>query len=795
MTSKAPAFAISRRALLIAGVAIVPSMAWASESRPAFRNQSLPVADRVKDLLSHMTIEEKVAQLRAVGVSKSKILDANDRFSPDLAREAFTHGIGQIGRPSDRTGGPFPGGKRFRTASEAAQFVDDVQRYLVTQTRLGIPALFHEETAHGLMGDGATIFPVAPGLGSSWDVDLIEAVFTVTAREARARGVTIGLSPVLDLARDPRFGRVEEMFGEDPYLVSQMGVATIRGLQGRQRPLAKDRVFATLKHLLHGSPEGGINLGPADLSERTLREVYLPPFAAAVSEANPAIIMPSYNEVQGVPAHASKHLLLDLGRRTLGFTGLFMSDYNAVTNLIDHHSIAANDTDAAEIAVNAGIDVELPEGRAFANLPLLVRTGRIPVERLDESVARVLALKFEAGLFERPFPKIADAQRQTNTPAHIALARKAAQKGLVLLTNNGILPLDPRSKRRIAVIGPNAAHPMLGGYSGSNVKAVGILEGIRAALGPGANVEHEEGVWITDRSVGEDSRSPLKLVPPADNAARIAAATRLAERSDVIVLVVGDNEVITREALALRSTPLKLRGDRSTLNLFGDQDALVEAMLVTGKPIIALLLNGRALAVTRLAEKADALIEGWYLGEQGGMAFADVLFGSANPSGKLTVTIPRSAGALPVNYDRQPSAVVHRYLDGNDEPLFPFGFGLSYTSFAISTPRLQQDRVPAGSGFTVIVDVTNTGKVAGEEVVQVYVRDDLSSVPRPVRALKAFRKIALSPGEVRTVQIDLPAASLSFLDADLQPRIEPGTFTIFVGNSSAAASKVSLTVV
>lgn len=763
--------------------------------RPDYRNPRLPVLQRVQDLLSRMTLEEKVAQLRCAGVSKGRFLDAAGQFSSTLAAEAFKDGMGQIGRPSDRTGSPFPQGHRFRNAQEAAIFVNAVQHHLVDKTRLGIPALFHEETAHGLMGDGATIFPIPPLLASTWDVALVEQIFAVTAREARVRGVTIGLSPVLDLSRDPRFGRVEEFFGEDPFLVGEMGIAATRGLQGRQRPIGPDKIFATLKHFIHGTPEGGINLAPADMSERTLRDTYLAPFKAVIQKADAAIVMPSYNEVQGIPAHANPHLLLDLGRKLLGFNGPYMSDYNAVTNLVTQHHMAKADSDAAVLAIEAGVDVELPEGRAFANLPALVRAGRIPAQRLDEAVSRILVLKFEAGLFENPYCDPRRAQRLTNMPADIALARTAAEKGIILLKNDGILPLDPGAKRRIAVIGPNATGARYGGYSGTNTKGVSILDGIRAAAGPDTVIEHADGVWITDRATGEDSRTPLTLVPAADNAGRIAAAVSLAERSDLVMLVVGDNEVVTRESLVLRSDGSPLSGDRESLNLFGDQDALVDAILATGRPVVALLLNGRPLSTVRLAEKANALLEGWYLGQEGGHAFANILFGHTNPSGKLAVSIPRDVGALPVFYNRHPSALVHHYLEKGDAALYPFGHGLSYTTFTIAGAALEKHAIKVGDGFAVTVAVTNIGKVDGEEVVQLYIGEDASSVPRPVRELKAFRKVALRPGEVRTLRFDLDSSTLEYLDRDMQMRVESGTFSIWIGNSSTASEKLSLQVV
>jgi beta-glucosidase len=414
----------------------------------------------------------------------------------------------------------------------------------------------------------------------------------------------------------------------------------------------------------------------------------------------------------------------------------------------------------------------------------------VPQAKVDAACARVLAMKFEAGLFEHPYVDAARAKAVTNTPADVKLARTVAQKSIVLLKNDGAVPLDPKARLRLAVIGPNAEEPLFGGYSGINDKAVGILAGVKAAAGPDVTVEYAEGVRIIAPSpISEHRNAPVKLVPPGENAPRIAEAVEVAKRADVVLLVLGDRPEITREAVAMFAP-----GDRDTLTLFGDQDALVEAVLATGKPVVALLINGRALAVNRLAEKANALFEGWYLGQEGGGAFADVLFGKVNPGGKLPVSFPRSVGQLPIFYDRHPSAEANQYVEGPHAPLFPFGHGLSYTAFEVSAPRLARPQIGQGETAVVEVDVANTGKRAGEEVVQLYIRDDVSSVPRPVLELRGFQRVTLKAGERRTVRFELTPDALAFWDIDMKWVVEPGTFTISAGPSSAVLKSAKLTV-
>lgn len=790
MDRRYASFRLSRRALLGSTFLAMAAPAVAAPAM-AYKDPTAPIPVRVRDLIGRMTVEEKAAQLRCMWSTKPEFLDDRMAFSQAKAAKAIPHGIGQIARPSDIRGFPAWDSTPFRSIRDTVAFVNALQRFLVEETRLGIPALFHEEFAHGLLAGDATIFPIPPALASSWDPALVERVFTAAARQGRSRGATIALTPVVDLMREPRFGRSEEFFGEDPYLVAQMGIAAVRGLQGRSRPLGRDRVFATLKHFVHGTPQGGLNVSPADMSERTLRENYLVPFAKIIEAADPAIVMPSYNEVAGVPAHSNHALLQDVGRGRLGFRGVYLSDYEGVGNLKSQHHVAEDVDDAVLMAMRAGVAADLPEGASFARIPELVRSGRLPEAQVDAAVAQILALKFEAGLFENPYLDPRPAVKAANTVADIALAREAAEKALILLKNDGVLPLEPRSGLRLAVIGPNAVEPLFGGYSGGNARAVGILQGVRAGAPAGVTVEHADGVWITppDKAGRHLSYSPIVEVPLADNRARIAAAVEIARRSDVVLLVVGDVPALTREGVAV-----ELPGDRNSLGLWGQQDELIDAIAATGKPIVALLLNGRPLATTNLAAKANALVEGWYLGQEGGHAFADILFGRANPGGKLTVSIPRSVGDLPVFYNRHPSADTNVYLEGKRTPLFPFGHGLSYTRFDISAPRLPKSETGLGETVHVEVDVANTGTRRGDEVVQLYIRDDVSSVPRPILELRRFERVTLEPGERRTIRFRLDPDDLGFWDADMRWTVEPGSFTILAGASSADLKPVKLKV-
>jgi beta-glucosidase len=671
--------------------------------------------------------------------------------------------------------------------------VNALQHNAMTHTRLGIPILFHEEGLHGYAARGATSFPQAIALASSWDPALLRAVNAVTAREIRARGVILALTPVVDVARDPRWGRIEETFGEDPYLVGEMGVAAVEGLQGegKARTLGPGKVFATLKHLTgHGQPESGTNVGPAPYAERTLREFFFPPFEKIIRRTAISAVMPSYNEIDGVPSHANIWLLDKVLRGEWGFDGVVVSDYYGIADLQNLHHIAGSMEDAARRALEAGVDCDLPSGGAYATLTQQVRDGRVSVERINASVRRLLALKFRAGLFENPYADAAQAVAITNNAGARALALKAAQRTIILLKNDGMLPLRlPQAGSAqpiIAVIGPSAAVARLGGYYGQPPATVSILEGIRAKVGARARVVFAEGVKIT---VNDDWWADVvQLADPAANRRLIEEAVSVARKADQIVLAIGDTEQTSREGWA--KTHL---GDRDSLDLVGEQQALFDALHALGKPIAVVLINGRPASTVEIADKADALLEGWYVGEQGGNAVADVLFGDVNPGGKLPVTIPRSVGQLPMFYNAKPSAR-RGYLFDTVEPLYPFGYGLSYTSFEIGAPRLSADRIGVDGSVTVSVPLRNTGDRAGDETVQIYVHQLVSSVTRPIKELKAFERVTLAPGESKTLTFLLTPEAFRMWNVSMQRVVEPGAFEIMAGPNSVDLKTIELTI-
>lgn len=773
-----------------------PAMAF-QEAAPTYRDAARPIPERVEDLLSRMTLEEKIAQMLGIWEHKGDIQTPQGDFAPERASAAFPNGLGQISRPYDRRGvDPAAGGAAGvsagsvnRNERETAEYVNAAQRWAVEQTRLGIPLIFHEESLHGYTAPNATSFPQAIALASTWDPDLIEQVFNVASREMRARGVHLTLSPVVDVARDPRWGRIEETYGEDPHLVAEMGLAAIRGYQGETLPLASERVFVTLKHMTgHGEPENGINVGPAQISERVLREVFFPPFERAVRELPVRSIMASYNEIDGLPSHVNRWLLHDVLREEWGYQGLVVSDYFAIRETLTRHFMFENIQEAAARAMDAGVDVELPDGEGYVHLTELVSQGRVSEAQIDDAVRRILTMKFEAGLFEAPYVDADAAEGLTATPDAVALARRAAQRAMILLKNDdGTLPLRAEGLGRLAVLGTHAVDTPIGGYSDVPRHVVSVLEGLEAEAGDGGfEVVYSEGVRLTESR--EWAADAVDLVDPAVNARLIEEAVAVARDADVILMVLGENEQLSREAWA----PNHL-GDRADLQLVGQQMDLARAIFALNKPTVVLLLNGRPLAVTELLEDADALIEGWYLGQETGHAVADVLFGRVNPGGRMPVTVPRSVGHLPVFYNHKPSAR-RGYLFDDVTPLLPFGFGLSYTTFDISEPRLAAPAIRVGETAQVQVDVTNTGAVAGDEVVQIYVRDDHASVTRPVLELKGFQRVTLEPGETRTLTFELGEDALSFWNVDMQRVIEPGTFTIHAGPNAAQLQSTTLTV-
>ncbi len=789
-------------ACLLATAATGTLIAQTRPARPAaaermlYKDASQPVAARVEDLLRRMTLEEKVAQMIGIWEKKGDIQDAQGNFSAAKAARAFPNGLGQITRPSDKRGVTVSNNAAGvaadavnRTAQETADYINAAQRWAVEQTRLGIPMIMHEEALHGYVARGATSFPQSIALASSWDPALVERVFGVAAREMRARGANLALAPVVDVARDPRWGRIEETYGEDPVLVGEMGLAAIRGFQGTTLPLKPDKVMVTLKHMTgHGQPENGTNVGPANISERTLRENFFPPFERAVKELPVQAVMASYNEIDGIPSHANKWLLDDVLRREWGYKGSVVSDYFAIKELNTRHHLYGTDMAAAgRRALDAGVDMELPDAEGWSTLAQMVKWGQVPQAQVDNAVRRILTMKFQMGLFENPYADARTAEAKTATPDAIALAREAAVRSMVLLKNqNNLLPLDPAKVGKMLVVGTHARDTPIGGYSDVPKHVVSVLEGMQQAAQGRFSVDYAEGVRLTRRR--QWAADKVELVPPAENAPLIEEAVRKAAQADTILLVLGQNEQLSREAWADAHL-----GDRQKLDLIGEQNELARRLFATGKPVVVVLLNGGPLAATYLDATAPAIVEGWYLGQETGNAVADVVLGRASPGGKLPVSVPRSEGQLPIFYNHKPTSR-RGYLFDSTAPLYPFGYGLSYTSFTVGAPRLAKATIGRDETVRVSVDVANTGRRAGDEVVQLYVRDDEATVTRPVLELKHFQRVTLKPGERRTVTFDLKPTDLAFWNVDMQRVVEPGTFTISAGNSSTQLKAAALTV-
>ena len=766
--------------------AIAKPMADAS-----YWNADLPTAQRVADLMARMTLEEKLAQMIATWTNKSAIQDDADFFDPAKASALYPDGIGFFTRPSDLKGPGSPRQNPPRSIEDSIRYVNALQAW-ARGTRLGIPVLTHEESLHGLAARDATSFPQTIGLASTWDPDLVREVNDYIAGEVRARGVHQVLSPVVDVARDPRWGRIEETFGEDPYLGSEMGVAAVEGLQGvGTDPRLRDgQVLATLKHMTgHGQPESGTNIGPAQISERTLREMFFPPFKEVVDRTAIDAVMASYNEIDGIPSHSNTWLLNDILRGEWGYRGAVVSDYFAIEEMESRHHVASDVPGAARLALNAGVDIDFPDGASYKYLRQLLSEGKITQAQIDRAVERILTMKFNAGLFENPFVDDPAPALASNGPEGVALARKAAAKSLILLKNDGVLPLAlPQSGATptIAVIGPNAAVARLGGYYGLPRKTVSPLDGIRTLVGDRAKIVDAEGVKITlDDDWWEDK---VELADPAENRRMIAQAVATARDADTILLFIGDTEQTSREGWADAHL-----GDRTSLDLVGEQNELFAALKALGKPIVTVLVNGRPPSYPTIAEQSDAILETWYAGEQQGTAIADALFGRVNPGGKLPVTVARNAGQLPNFYNHKPSAR-RGYLFDEATPLYPFGYGLSYTDFTFGKPSLSAMTIKPGQGVTVRIPVTNSGAMAGDEVIQVYLRDVVSSVTRPVKELAGFQRVTLQPGETRQVDIAIRPDAFALWDRAMKRVVEPGTFTIMVGPSSAEVQDVELTV-
>jgi beta-glucosidase len=741
-----------------------------------YKNPKLSVDDRVADLLGRMTLEEKVAQMVCIwGQKKTMLFDEAGKLNLKKMGLYLKDGIGQIGRISDTGGG--------QDATEMANLSNSLQKFFVEETRLGIPAIFHEECLHGLAAKDATSYPQPIGLASTFNPQLIEKIYSAIAEETRSRGAHQALTPVVDVARDPRWGRVEETFGEDPYLVSQMGVSAVKGFQGDGTFADKKHLIATLKHFAaHGQPESGSNCGPGNFSERLLRDIFLFPFKEVIKKGNAMSVMASYNEIDGIPSHANRWLLRDVLRGEWGFEGFVVSDYYAITELNGKadsvsHSVAANKTDAAILSINAGVNIELPDPDCYPNIAQLVRDGLVAESAIDELVAALLKYKFVIGLFDDPYITPDAARHERRIEENRTIALHAAHETITLLKNEGgLLPLPQKRGSTLAVIGPNADRKLLGGYSGKPKYFTSVLQGIKEKAGKEFTVLYSEGCKNTVGGAWEED--VVTLPDPDDNRKLIAEAVATARKADTVILVLGDNEQTSREAWS--NVHL---GDRASLELFGMQNELVKAVVETGKPTVVVLFNGRPNSIGYVAAHVPAIVECWYLGQETGVAVADVLFGDFNPGGKLPISIPRSVGHIPCYYNHKPSAR-RGYLFDDISALYPFGYGLSYTSFCFTNVRLEKSVIGLDESTTVLVDVKNSGSRAGDEVVQVYIRDVVSSVTRPVKELKGFKKVGLKPGESQTIAFTVSPEQLSFTNVDKDFVVEAGDFEIMVGNSS-----------
>jgi beta-glucosidase len=724
-----------------------------------------------------MTLEERLAQL---GSYWGYEILSREAFDDKKAGERLALGIGQISRVAGVTNLPQRG---------VAELANEIQQFLVERTRLGIPAIIHEECLHGLLARESVCFPQSIGQAATWDPDLVRAMAERLGRELRAAGAHQALAPILDITRDPRWGRVEETFGEDTYLVAECGAAYVRGLQ--ETDGTKRGVIATGKHMVgHGLPEGGLNHAPVHIGPRELADYFLFPFEAAVRDAGMGSVMHAYDDVDGMPCVASRFLFTEVLRDRWGFGGTVVSDYMGVDEIINSHGMTGDRPTAAALALEAGLDVELPTYRFFSGpLAEAVSSGRVSEATVDAAVARVLRAKFELGLFENPYVDPEEAGLPSADDR--ALAREMARQSMVLLSNSGILPLRP-GLRSVAVIGPSAdsARNLIGDYAHAvHIEALIEMGGFGSKLPEGFKVEDELAGAATmldaiRHRLGDSTEvrfAPGCGIKDGDDEG-IRAAVDAAMGADVAIVVVGEKSGLTEDCTCGEGR------DRMDIGLPGRQGELVAAVIATGTPVVLVLVAGRPLAIESEASSVAAVVHAWVPGEEGPEALADVLFGVTNPGGKLPITVPRSVGQIPIYYGHKPSGGHSTwkgpYVDGSNEPLWPFGFGLSYTRFEVRDLRLDRGSVDVRGEFEASVEVANVGDRAGDEVVQLYVRDEEASVTRPVKELRGFKRVHLAAGEARRVRFGLAAEQLAFTGVDGSLVIEPGLVTIMAGSSS-----------
>jgi beta-glucosidase len=691
--------------------------------------------EKIKNIIEKMSIEEKVAQLYCI--ERNKLLEKGV-FSKEKAKSQLKNGAGQIS-PILRNLEP----------DEGVKVANEIQK-IALQTNSKIPLIIHDECLHGCMAKKSTSFPQSIALASSWNPEMIYKMAQIIGKETRARGIHQALSPTINIARDARHGRVEETYGEDPYLTSCMAVAFIKGLQS-------EKVIATPKHFAADfAGDGGRDSGPTFFSERILREVFFPAFRSSIVEAKALSLMAAYNSINGIPSSSNRWLLTEILRKEWGFDGFVVSDYGSVYGIYGSHNVANSPAEAAKLALEAGLDIEIPDGYCYPELVKLVRDGRVLISTINESVERILKAKMWLGLFENPYADPEEAVKICDCDRHRQFALEVAEKCMVLLKNNGILPLQ-KDINSIAVIGPNADAVRLGGYSGYGMKVVTAFEGIKNKVSKRTKIYFAEGCKVNERSKNGFSKA-------------ISAASK----ADVAILVMGNSSETEGE-----------NRDRCNLNLPGVQEDLIKAVADTGTPVVVVLINGSAITMANWIDDVDAIIEAWYPGEEGGNAIANIIFGETNPSGKLPITFPKYTGQLPLYYNHLPCLRTYDYVEVRGRQcMFPFGFGLSYTDFKYKNLKVSPEVFSGKGNIKISVEIENAGNYTGEEVVQLYLRDTVSSIIRPVKELKRFSRVQLKPGEKKKVEFSLSEDDLCFLNEKLQVVVEPGIFEVMVGKNS-----------
>jgi beta-glucosidase len=713
---------------------------------------------RARELVAQMTLEEKTSAL-------VHVWDWSRKKTPQELCDTIPTGAGSF----ERIG-------LDRDPDTTASFVNELRECVKKRSRLHIPPFFLDEGVHGFMQKGATSFPSAVALGATWNPALIQEIFEVVAKEARSRGTNWILGPNIDLSREPRWGRTDEMYSEDPYLVARFGVAAIRGLQGEHRPFDAHHVLATAKHFAaHGQPEAGANGGPVHVAERELRGEYLAPFEAAIKTAKVGSVMAAYNEIDGVPGHLNSPLLNGILRQEWSFAGLVISDGMGVERLQTVHRVTGSRAESARRALLSGVDYEI--GTTYLELADEVKAGRVPVARLDEAVERTLEAKFDLGLFnEKPLdPAVATATN--NSAPHQNVALEAARQGAILLSNNGILPLDRKKLKRIAVIGPNANKTHYGSYTADPGRGISLLDGISAAVDKNVEVRFARGCNITAEDLtweGHWKGGPVALPDPKQEQKLLSEAVRAVRGTDVAIVAIGENEATSRE------TWENHLGDRDSLRLLGAQEELIAALAATGVPIVLVVINGRPLEIGEVVRRSSAAIEAFYLGQETGTALAEILFGDVSPSGHLPISLPKSAGQLPIYYYRKPSARGD-YLFSDAKPLFPFGHGLTYTTFTHSKPIVSPAKMRVGESARLTVTVTNSGKRRGTDLVQLYVSAPGGTVTRPIRLLKGFERVTLEPGQSQEVTFVVGPSELEVWNIAMNRVVEPLSYLLEVG--------------